>query len=355
MDAAAAIGVTEGLPTDELDASTRQVLDIQGCSPLGTLNGYVWGCVWNVDRAKYNVIVYIQVSGQWWPKPYFADPDTPIQSNGTWKCDIVTGGHDQDATRIFAGLAPKSYIQPLGPHTGRLLPRAIYDHCVSWMEWQRESGRQFRTLVFPGNGYEWEVKNGRNLGPGPNDFSWSNWLVWLDRDWNLFMVIAYREGGWKCSEIINHSYLGYGTYCWTLQKRVDNFDPNVVLGLFTWDDTGGPYNREIDIEFGRLDHPAKNAQYVLQPWDLAGQRSVWSMPSVAPSTHLFRWTASKVIFESHQGQSPNGPLLKRWTPTGQCAVPKPGKAQARTNLWLYHSKPPTTRPHVVITNFTHVP
>jgi hypothetical protein len=67
---------------------------------------------------------------------------------------------------------------------------------------------------------------------------------------------------------------------------VDAFDPNVVLGLSTWDDNAPPNYREIDIEFGRMDHPAYNAQYVLQPWQPAGQRLLWVMPKAAPSTHL---------------------------------------------------------------------
>lgn len=345
---------------DSPDASSRKVLDITDCSPLGSSPGYVWGQVWNASAAQYKVIVYIYVNGVWWPKPYFASPNTQIKPDGTWKCLITTGGYDPQATMIFCGLAPVGYNQPLTSLPGRLLPKSVYDHCVSWMEWTRTNkGKRFRTLWFPWtNGYEWEVKNGTNMGPGPNNFSWSNWVVWLDEQWKLHMRIVNRRIGgqraWWCSEIINRSYLGYGTYRWVLDQGLESLGSNAVLGLFTWDDNAPPFYREIDIEFGLLDHPNYNAQYVLQPWDQPGQRKVWRMPATGVSTHQFKWKSDRLVFESYQGESSSGPLLKQWSPTGTCAVPTPGKAQARTNLWLYKPwVPPSVTPHVVIKRFTH--
>ncbi|MFH1225910.1 MAG: hypothetical protein V1684_01320 [bacterium] len=57
--------------------------------------------------SDYKVMVYIYYYG-WWTKPYFDTPLTYIASNGSWTCDITTGGYDQDATKIAAYLVPAS-------------------------------------------------------------------------------------------------------------------------------------------------------------------------------------------------------------------------------------------------------
>jgi hypothetical protein len=334
------------------------VLDITSVSNLGASPGYVEGKVWNAPASSYNVVVYVfaPCAGQWYPKPTYANPDTPIDPQGKWRCLITTGGCDDDATEVFAGLAPKSYKQPDGPLPS--LPRSLFDHCVSWMTWTREPGRSFRTLRFPWNNwYAWEVKSGTGVGPGPNDFSASNWSVWVDGDWKLHLAIVNR-GGWKCAEVINRSALGYGTYRWTVANRVDDLAPCAVLGLFTWDDGAPPVYGELDIEFSRWCDPGdvSNAQYVVQPWDLPNHRLRWTMPPRAPSTHLIRWSAGKAVFESHEGETPKGTLIRKWIPPGDVSIPVPAQANPRANLWLYEGNAPGTGgKHVILSNFTHTP
>jgi len=67
------------------------------------------GITHNVDRLACKVVVYINVDGGWWVKPTFAAPLTPIQADGTWSCDITTGGHDEDATQIRAYVVSADY------------------------------------------------------------------------------------------------------------------------------------------------------------------------------------------------------------------------------------------------------
>lgn len=59
-----------------------------------------------------------------------------------------------------------------------------------------------------------------------------------------------------------------------------NLDPNVVFGLFTWDDNPIQAHREIDVEFARWGAtPAQdgsNAQWVVQPYDGADHLQVSS-------------------------------------------------------------------------------
>lgn len=70
------------------------------------------GRVWHVKPASCKVAVYIKVKSGWWTKPYWSTPLTIIQSNGSWTCDITTGGIDEQATEIVAFLLPNGYNPP---------------------------------------------------------------------------------------------------------------------------------------------------------------------------------------------------------------------------------------------------
>jgi len=78
------------------------------------------GQVWHVAPADYKVAVYINVGGGWWTKPYFAYPLTDIYPDGSFVCDITTGGVDQEATSIRAYLVPVGYNPPLTSGQGTL-------------------------------------------------------------------------------------------------------------------------------------------------------------------------------------------------------------------------------------------
>lgn len=70
------------------------------------------GQVWHVAPADYKVAVYIYLPG-WWTKPTFETPSTNILSDGSWTCDITTGGNDQNATKIAAYLISNNCTPPL--------------------------------------------------------------------------------------------------------------------------------------------------------------------------------------------------------------------------------------------------
>lgn len=76
--------------------------------PIGS-GAALSGTVCGADPASERVLVYIQVDGRWWVKPTAAQPLTPIGFFGSWSCDIVTGGVDQQATAICAYLVPASF------------------------------------------------------------------------------------------------------------------------------------------------------------------------------------------------------------------------------------------------------
>lgn len=71
------------------------------------------GQAWHVNPEDYAIAVYICVSGWWWTKPTFAQPLTTIRADGSWICDVTTGGIDETATKIAAFLLPNWYDPPL--------------------------------------------------------------------------------------------------------------------------------------------------------------------------------------------------------------------------------------------------
>ena len=197
-----------------------------------------------------------------------------------------------------------------------------------------------RTISF--SGITWTVKSsaGDLWGPGPNNFSDAQNNVWVDAAGNLHLKITYENGVWKCAEVIAQQSFGYGTYRFTLATDVADLDPNVVLGLFTWNDDAAFNHREIDIEFSRwgdaLD--ATNAQYTVQPYTASANLKRWALSSgYGLTTHEFRWTKNSIVFESKSA----GNRLLQWNYTRRAGIPKPGGENPRINLWLFRGAAPT--------------
>lgn len=94
--------------------------------PYGSFDN-LEGQVWHVLPNEYKVAVYIKVTGGWWTKPYWNSPLTDIELDGTWVCDITTGGQDSQATEIAAFLVPNGYDPP-GMSGGPTLPSELYSH-----------------------------------------------------------------------------------------------------------------------------------------------------------------------------------------------------------------------------------
>lgn len=82
------------------------------------------GRVLHVNPADYRVAVYINVNGGWWTKPTAATPLVVISPDGTWVCDVTTGGDDIHATGIAVYLVPRTYTPPL-MSGGAMLPTEL--------------------------------------------------------------------------------------------------------------------------------------------------------------------------------------------------------------------------------------
>ena len=88
------------------------------------------GQVWHVEPDKHKVAVFIKVQGLWYTKPYWSKPLTYILPDGSWSCDITTGGVDSLATEIAAFLFPNEYQPPLMKGTNAL-PAGFYEAAIA--------------------------------------------------------------------------------------------------------------------------------------------------------------------------------------------------------------------------------
>ena len=225
------------------------------------------------------------------------------------------------------------------------------------------------TRQYPGprwlsfSGYDWWSKSSVSpVGPGPNYFSDSTNNLWVDLAGQLHIRITNRSNQWQCAELVSARTFGYGSYRFELNSRADNLNPSVVPGLFTWSDDPVYADREIDVEcsrFGNATDP-NNAQYVVQPYNLAGHLVRFAAPTgLTNVTHLFTWESNRVSFQSQVGSySPNpapGNVISNWTYT--LTVPQSGDENIRINLWLFNGAPPTNNQEVelILKSFEFVP
>lgn len=203
------------------------------------------------------------------------------------------------------------------------------------------------------SGYEWTVKDSgtTKVGPGPNLFARSN--VWLDAAGRLHLRVTKIRGRWTCAQVLNTTPLGFGTYTWVVDSPVDQFDPNVVLGLFTYGSDPAYSHRELDVEYSRWGNAADstNGQFGVQPSDTPGNRVRITVASGAvPTTHGFTWAPDHVDFFSDRAT----PASLHYAGAN---VPQPGDETARINVWLFRGAPPTDgrSVEVVVRSFTFTP
>jgi hypothetical protein len=214
------------------------------------------------------------------------------------------------------------------------------------------------------SGYTWEVRPAGSGGPGPNQWDPNN--VWVDANGYLHLKLSYVNGQWRAAELYTTQRLGFGTYQWQLMSRVDQFDPNVVLGLFNYTrpDVGPDKTNEIDIEFARWGNAANpNLNYVVWP-------AVAGVPQTANTynftlngdytTHRFTWNTNQILFQSLHGHTDtNTNEFRRWSfaPAQPLQAIPQNPLPLHMNLWLFEGRPPINgqQVEIIISKFTYTP
>jgi exo-beta-1,3-glucanase (GH17 family) len=93
------------------------------------------GIVSGVPTSEYVIATYIQAWIGWWNKPTWDQPTVPINPDGTFYVDTVTGGEDADANDFLVFVIPKSYSPPLVG--GGDVPDEVYSNAVAYVEFPR--------------------------------------------------------------------------------------------------------------------------------------------------------------------------------------------------------------------------
>lgn len=199
-----------------------------------------------------------------------------------------------------------------------------------------------RILTF--SGYSWLVKSSfdKTVGPGPNFFSDSKENVWFDQNGQLHLRITYANNRWNCASVSMIQSHSNGRYLFYVDSRIDNFDKNVVAGLFIYaSDT-----EEIDIEFAKWgNNGVSNSQFTVQPATVAGNGRAYSFNQPdSQSTHWFNWQAGRIDFASFAGHSTTLPaaskIMQQWSYTGK-NIPPDANETVHLNLWLFKGTPPS--------------
>jgi len=220
-------------------------------------------------------------------------------------------------------------------------------------------------------GYDWLVKSSRSpTGPGGNRFSDAAESVFVDADGELHLKLRKDGNRWYSAEVALDESLGYGDYLFELDSRIDDPDPSVVVGIFTWSDADDFAHREMDFEFstwgGQL--VGKNAQFVVQPPGPDTMRRFMIVQEGSASSHRLRWRPGSARFESRHGRPGEGRAFEDlepmyvtkdepgWICSGP-AVPPAGDERVRINLYLYDGKPPSRGEEVelVVSGFSFIP
>lgn len=206
-------------------------------------------------------------------------------------------------------------------------------------------------------GLEWRIKDSgdRKVGPGPNWFSAENVAV---EEGKLRLRATDRGGACVSAEVVASPSLGYGTYRFAVDSNLDALAKNLVLGLFTWDDTSSDsFHREMDVELGKWNQEDNaDAQFVIQPHTIPRNILRFRMPrGLRGSLHSFSWAPDRVSFRS-EGLRPSGEKYLIQQHVFERMIPQPGKEQTRINLWCVDSKAPVNGvAEVVLSGFEFAP
>lgn len=218
-----------------------------------------------------------------------------------------------------------------------------------------------KTLTFAGR--NWTVRpNG--IG-GPRNNRWCERNAFVDAKGRLHLKLTKtRTGGWCAAEVHTTERMGFGTYQWQIDSRVDLLDRNVVFGLFNYPppEVGPDATNEIDIEFTKWGYEDnENLNYTLFPKG-AGipyrTKGFHMKLEGTSSTHRFIWSAKDIRFQATQGHHDDNPSpIADWTyaPKNPRRLIPTAPMPIYMNLWRTEA-PSNDKPvEVIISDFQFTP
>ena len=178
-------------------------------------------------------------------------------------------------------------------------------------------------------GHQWSVVTsgmaGGNTGSADNAF--------VDASGYLHLMITQVQGQWLCAEIFSTDLMGFGTYQWWVDARLDQLDPNVVFGLY-------PYGPEAGIG---------NSDWVIYPAQAGGTKTAAAYKVALTgsfTTSRFTWSSTGVEYWLMGGRQPLGTtanVMTTWTadPVNPLNNVPQQALPVGMNLWLYGGAAPS--------------
>ena len=246
----------------------------------------------------------------------------------------------------------------------------IMPEAVNSGEMNLKSGSLVATATSPFNlwGYTWNIKSASGMGPGNN--TWNPGNVSVDAE-GIHLQIKFNSGTgkWECAEVWTSETLGFGTYEWVVKGQVDQYNEDVVLGLFNYLPTtiqGAKKTAEIDIEFSRWGNTAETRMggYTVWPNKTNLKQSTFPFTMLATTTapitttHRFTWRSNGVYFQSFDasGKEFASATFAPSKPTQY--IPQVAEP-VHINLWVFEGGIKMTDHfktyEVLITNFKKIP
>jgi hypothetical protein len=181
---------------------------------------------------------------------------------------------------------------------------------------------------------------------------------YIDASGNLHLQVSSCPygNGWCSAEIFTTQTLGYGTYSFNISSSLNDLDPNLTLGLFTWDAQASQQsNREWDLEFSRWGGGSSpNAQYVVQPYSSPTDIQQFTIGATGATTHFVNWSTNSLSFSSYSGNT----LINSWTYTPNAfPVPTPGDVHLHMNFYVGTGASPKylSGQEIIVSNFQYIP
>lgn len=305
--------------------------DVDGSASNDIIEGRVTG-----GSAGQKIVLYAK-TGKWWVQPLVDQPVTDVRPNFKWTNATHLGTH-YAALLVRDGYKPQRVLDTMPDADENILAVAVV-----------AGAERPPSPVVHFSGYQWRLRDAPSSRGGRNAYSSSN--ISVDEKGAMHLRIAKAENDWTCAEASLTRNFGYGTYEFVV-RQLESLEPAAVFGIFTYDYASGALrNREMDIEISRWGEPAnKNAQYALQPFDVATNVHRFDAPA---GTLMFtlRWEQGRATFRTVRGST----LISEHTFTA--GVPSPGIESIRVALYIYRAAVIGLQHpmEVVIERFTYYP
>jgi predicted NUDIX family NTP pyrophosphohydrolase len=335
----ASVGACFGAPSrnDGLTAGAPNAPRIQvSSSPIGAPT--IRGTTSNADHARQRVVLWALTNVWYLQRAADGSPFVQVRDDGTWEAPthpwqrIVAVLVDSSRYRI----TPVRYSNP------------SYDSgVVASSEYPR--GRATNPIEF--SGFRWGVKAAASpFDPGGNLFADDSSAVWTD---SAGMHLRFTKSGdrWAAAEVHLMESLGLGVYTWRIESRLNTLSPRAVFSPFIYESP----TQEIDIEFSRTLAAPANAQFVVQPYGVAGNRHTFDIDTTTRTTQRIAWQGDTITFSIWRSWDHPEPanLIHRWVYTGANIPVARGLERVHMNLWLVPGAAPVSRAdEVVIRSFT---